>query len=179
MAVIIVLLLIANAGDIGRYFFPIPYRQTIFREAAKAGIDGYLLAAVIKTESNFNPRAESVKGARGLMQVMPDTGQWVARRVGIPNYSPDLLYSPEVNIKIGAFYMSDLYREYNGSTTLVLAAYNAGRGNVNKWLEEKQWDGNQGGIDRIPYPETRQFIRKITFYRQVYWYLYKQDTPGS
>lgn len=169
--VLLLILLFINAGNIGRFLLPISYRQVIFKEAAGAGLDGYLLAAIVKTESNFNPRAVSPKGARGLMQIMPETGKWVAGKRGLEGYDPDLLFNPEYNIKIGAWYISELYREYNGDTVLMLAAYNAGRGNVNKWLGQN-WTGEQSSIDRIPFPETRQFIRKVLFYQQAYKYLY-------
>lgn len=168
----LLLLLFFNAGNIGRFFFPIPYRQMIFREAAGAGLDSYLIAAMVKTESNYNPGAVSVKGARGLMQIMPETGKWVAGKKGLQGFDPDLLFNPEYNVKIGVWYISELYREYNGDTVLVLAAYNAGRGNVNKWLNQNNWTGDRGSIDQIPFPETRQFIRKVLFYQQVYRYLY-------
>jgi len=168
----LLLLLFFNAGNIGRFIFPLPFRQVIFREAAMAGVDGTLVAAIIKTESNFDPGAVSVKGARGLMQVMPETGRWAAGKKGLPGYTPDLLFNPEYNLKIGVWYVSELYREYNGDVVLMLAAYNAGRGNVNKWLEQNSWTGDRNNIDQIPYPETRQFIRKVLFYQQTYRYLY-------
>lgn len=168
----LLLLVIFYSGDIGRYFFPIPYLQVIFREAEGAGLDDCLLAAIVKTESNFNPGAVSVKGARGLMQVMPETGKWVAGKRGMQGFDPDLLFNPEYNLKIGVWYVSDLYRQYGGDTILMLAAYNAGRGNVNKWLEQNRWTGERSSIDRIPFPETRQFIRKVLFYQQVYKFLY-------
>lgn len=168
----LLLLLLINAGDIGRFFFPIPYRQMIFREAAGAGLDSCLVAAIVKTESNYNPGAVSVKGARGLMQIMPETGKWVAGNKGLQGFDPDLLFNPEYNVKIGVWYVSELYREYHGDTILVLAAYNAGRGNVNKWLTQNNWAGDRGSIDQIPFPETRQFIRKVLFYQQAYRYLY-------
>lgn len=174
----LLILLIVNAGSIGRFFLPIYYRQVIFQEAAAAGLDGYLLAAIIKTESNFNPRAVSPKGARGLMQIMPETGKWVAGQKGLEGYSPDLLFNPEYNLKIGAWYVSELYREYDGDTVLMLAAYNAGRGNVNKWLDQT-WTGEQGSIDRIPYPETRQFIRKVLFYQKAYRFFYASAFDGK
>lgn len=174
----VLILLLINAGNIGRSLLPIPYRNTIFMEAANTGIDQFLLAAMVKTESNFDPGAVSVKGARGLMQIMPETGRWVAGRKGMPGYSPDLLFNPGYNIKIGSLYVAELYKEYNGDTVLVLAAYNAGRGNVNKWIEEDYWTGKRGNIDQIPFPETRQFIRKVFFYQQAYMYLYNTD-PGE
>lgn len=178
--VALLVLLFLNAGDIGRLFFPVPYRQAIFSQAAGAGVDRCLLAAMIKTESNFNPGAVSKKGARGLMQVMPETGRWVAGQKGINNYSHDLLFNPEKNIEIGAYYVGHLLEEYNGSTVMMLGAYNAGTGNVKKWVEQGQWNGDKSKVDRIPYPETRQFIRKVLFYQQVYSYLYRnQPTSGK
>jgi soluble lytic murein transglycosylase len=170
--VLFLVILFINSGNIGRFFFPIPYRSIIFREAALTGLDGYLLAAIIKTESNFNAGAVSAKGARGLMQVMPETGKWVAGQWGINGYNKDLLFNPELNIKIGALYITDLYREFKGDTILVLAAYNAGRGNVKKWLEQNDWTGEPSSIDQIPFPETRQFIRKVMFYQKAYRHFY-------
>lgn len=172
----ILLLLVFNAGNIGRFIFPIAYRQIVFREAAGAGLDSFLIAAIVKTESNFDPGAVSVKGARGLMQIMPETGKWVAGKKGLQGFDPDLLFNPEYNVKIGVWYISELYREYNGDTVLVLAAYNAGRGNVNKWLAQNNWTGDRGSIDQIPFPETRQFIRKVLFYQQAYRYLYSSTS---
>lgn len=168
----LLVLLVINAGDIGRFIFPLPYRQMIFGEAASAGLDACLVAAIVKTESNFSPGAVSVKGARGLMQIMPETGKWVAGKKGLQGYDPDLLFNPEYNVKIGVWYVAELYREYRGDTVLVLAAYNAGHGNVERWLEQHSWTGERESIDQIPFPETRQFIRKVLFYQQVYRYLY-------
>lgn len=165
-------LLVINAGDIGRFIFPLPYRQMIFREAENAGLDACLVAAIVKTESDFSPGAVSVKGARGLMQIMPETGKWVAGKKGLQGYDPDLLFNPEYNVQIGVWYVAELFREYRGDTVLMLAAYNAGRGNVERWLEQRSWTGEHGSIDQIPFPETRQFIRKVLFYQQVYRYLY-------
>lgn len=174
----LIVLLFINAGNIGRFFLPIPYREVIFREAAGSGLDAYLLAAIIKTESNFNPGAVSAKGARGLMQIMPETGRWVAGKKGLQGYDPERLFNPEYNIKIGVWYVSELYREYRGDTLLVLAAYNAGRGNVNRWLEQNNWAGDPGSIDKIPFPETRQFVRKVLFYQQAYRHLYSSLPAG-
>lgn len=176
---VLFLFLFLNAGNIGRILFPIHYQQLIFREAAGAGLDGHLLAAIVKTESDFEPGAVSVKGARGLMQIMPETGRWMAGKKGLQDYSPELLFSPEYNVRIGVWYIEELYREYRGDTLLVLAAYNAGSGNVNKWLEQNSWAGDHGSIDRIPFPETRQFIRKVLFYQKAYKYLYNGDSGKS
>ncbi|HBV95895.1 MAG: lytic transglycosylase [Peptococcaceae bacterium BICA1-7] len=176
LIVALLILLFLNADNIGRMVFPVPYRQIIFSQAAGTGLDPYLLAAMVKTESNFNPGAVSIKGARGLMQVMPETGRWVAGQKGVNNYSHDLLFIPEKNIQIGAYYVGHLLENYKGNTVMMLGAYNAGTGNVKKWVEQGQWNGEKSRVDRIPYPETRQFIRKVLFYQQVYSYLYR-DQP--
>lgn len=168
----LIFLLFLNAGNIARFFFPIPYRSIIFNEAIKAGTDPYLIAAVVKTESSFNPKAVSRKGALGLMQIMPETGKWVAQEANLTGYSPENLLNPEYNVMIGVWYISDLLREYDNDTVLALAAYNAGHGNVNKWLKQHKWDGNKDSLDQIPFPETRQFVRKVLFYQQLYSYLY-------
>ncbi len=176
LLLVLVLIFAFNAGDIGRFFFPIPYQTIIFREAHSEGMDPYLIAAVVKTESNSNPAAVSNKGALGLMQVMPETCRWIAEKTGINWYSTQLLMDPEYNIKIGVWYMAELHKEYNGDTVPALAAYNAGMGNVNKWLEQHQWDGKRDSIDEIPFAETRHYIRKVLFYQQIYKHLY-QPTP--
>ena len=172
----ILILLALNAKDIGQFLFPISYSQVISREAKGTGLDALLVTAVVRTESGFNPIAVSAKGARGLMQIMPETGQYVAKKEGFPEFKAELLFDPEYNVKIGVAYINELYQEYRGDTVLVLAAYNAGRGNVNKWLQQQSWTGELSNIDRIPFPETRQFIRKVLFYQKIYRFLY-DSTP--
>jgi soluble lytic murein transglycosylase len=135
-----------------------------------------LLAAVVKTESNFQSGAISPKGAIGLMQVMPDTGKWAAQKSNIGNFTTDRLFEPEYNISIGAWYLADLKREFNGELTLMLAAYNGGRGNVKKWLNDEYHNNPKQSLEKVPFPETRQFVRKVLWYRKVYGYLYEDKT---
>ena len=163
--------LIANAGKIARTFYPFTYRETIFHYAGQYNLDPFLIAAVIKTESNFNPRAVSPRGARGLMQIMPETGEWAAQKLGQSKFSSDLLFDPEVNIRLGSWYLADLFKEFGGDPILVLAAYNGGSANVKQWLQQGSWNRREN-IDKIPFPETRQFIRKVIWNHRVYRYLY-------
>ncbi len=172
LLLVIIVLLFINTADIGRWFFSFPFQDIVVNESRDKGIDPFLTVAVMKTESGFDPKAVSVKGARGIMQIMPDTGEWIAEKKQIDNFNSDSLFYPEVNIKIGVYYLSDLYKEYQGDQVLMLAAYNAGRGNVNKWLAEKKWSGEEESISDIPYPETRQFVRKVLFFQQLYRWLY-------
>lgn len=172
---IVLIIILYNIGNIGRAFYPIQYKDIIFSEARNNGMDPFLMAAIVKTESNFNNLAVSPKGARGLMQIMPDTGSWVAKQGGIPDYSPARLFEPAYNIRIGGWYLADLNEEFNGNTILVLAAYNGGRGNVKKWISREDWNIQSQNLDQIPFPETRQFVRKVLWYQKVYTYLYSKQ----
>lgn len=162
-----------NLDSIGRILYPFPYRETVFQQAQANNLNPYLLAAIIKTESNFDPRATSPKGARGMMQLMPETAGWVAQKMGDKEIYLEQLYEPATNIRLGSWYVSDLYREFHGDTILVLAAYNGGRGNVKKWLTQEHWTGEQRTLDQIPFAETRHFVRKVLWNYKVYSYLYK------
>lgn len=118
----------------------LPFGDAIYRAARRHQLDSLLLAAVVETESNFNPRAVSHAGAIGLTQLMPTTGRLFTRRD---------LYDPEVNLDTGARYLAHLLERYEGDLALTLAAYNAGPGNVNRF----------GGVP--PFRETRSYVRKV------------------
>lgn len=124
------------------------------------GIDPYLVMAVIKVESNFRPSAVSKSGAIGLMQVMPDTGAWAAQTLGTGGYYDDRLKEPEFNIMIGSWYMAHMLSLYS-DPTVAIAAYNAGRGNVDRWLSDGTWSGAAESASDVPYRETREFIKKV------------------
>ncbi|MDD4767533.1 MAG: lytic transglycosylase domain-containing protein [Desulfotomaculaceae bacterium] len=172
---ITLLLLVAllNADNIWRFFYPLPYHDLTLKYATVHNQDTYLLSAMIKAESNFQPRAVSEKGARGLMQIMPETGQSVAGQLGYPDFSADLLFIPEININIGACYLAGLDDEFNGNVILMLAAYNGGIGNVMEWIAADK-SGGINEIDQIPFPETRHYIKKVLKYHQIYTRLYSQ-----
>ena len=171
--IFILLLAIFNFGSIVRFFNPIPYHDTIAFYSKLHNVDPLLIAAIIKTESNFNSEAVSVRGARGLMQIMPETGLWAARQMDEPNLDPEDLFDPETNIKLGTWYLADLGKEFDGSTVLMLAAYNGGRGNVEDWLAGRTLINPEGSISQIPFPETRHYVRKVLLYHRLYGYLYK------
>src|SRR5690606_24350900 len=102
------------------------YRATVERWASEYGVDARLVAAVVRVESRYVPSARSSKGARGLMQLMPDTGAWVAERLGLGPVEPDELEDPELNLRLGTWYLAYQIRAFNGDLTLALAAYNGG-----------------------------------------------------
>jgi Transglycosylase SLT domain. len=152
--------------------YPTKYMDIVERYAVEYGIDPYLVLAVIKAESNFNPEAKSSKGAIGLMQIQPDTGKWIAENLGIENYNEDLLYNPEVNIRFGCWYINNLNSEFK-DPVLVFAAYNAGRGNVQKWLNDKEYSDDGEKLKSIPFKETRDYVDKIIRNYHIFTRLYE------
>ena len=108
----------------------------------------------------------------GLMQLMPDTARWVAQQVGHGNYTDRQLKEPETNIELGTWYLGHLLKEFNGDEVQALAAYNAGRGHVESWINENKWNGM---VDTIPFPETRSYVKAVLQYQQKYEALYGND----
>lgn len=176
-AVLVALLAMGLALVAYRYvllsLYPVPYRDLIWRYATENNLDPYLVAAVIKVESNFRPDAVSSKGAVGLMQVMPDTARWAAGRMGIPAPTTGELSDPETNIRIGTWYLAALQTEF-GNWVLSLAAYNAGRGVVRDWVDNGVLAGHNPVADQIPFGETKSFVRRVLQAQQRYRQLYGQ-----
>lgn len=173
-AVLFLVLLVAlfQTPQVGRLYYPYRYRQDIEANAAIYGVDPYLVAAVIRVESKFNPDAVSRKGALGLMQIMPTTAEWIASQVGFSDFQEEMLLDPEVNIRLGTWYLANLAKEFDGRTDVVIAAYNGGRGQVNRWLEDGVWNGNFDERANIPFPETRNFLLKVRVTYRQYQKLY-------
>jgi len=155
-----------------QYVYPLPHREKVFRYARDNGLDPFLVAAVIRTESRFVVGARSPKGAMGLMQMMPETGQWVAGQIDYPDFSAALLTDPEVSIRFGTWYLASLKREFQNNDILALAAYNGGRGNVRQWMNQFGWSVEFRDISQIPFRETRDYVRKVLEARERYKSLY-------
>jgi soluble lytic murein transglycosylase len=158
-----------------KIFYPWPYRPEITQVAKRLDVDPYLLAALVRVESGFKANAMSAAGARGLMQVMPDTAAWTANQIGIPDYHESQLYQPGVNLLIGSWYLAHLFKDFHGNQVTGLAAYNAGRGNVQTWLENGLWKGTMADSDRIPFPETQMYLRAVMRDYEIYKYLYSDQ----
>lgn len=158
-------------------WYPLTYETIIVRRSREHGLDPYLVAAVIRAESRFRPQATSQQGARGLMQIMPETGKWAAEQMEV-DFHPDYLYDPEYNIRIGCWYLANLVKEFEGDTVLALAAYNGGRNNVQKWLNERQWTGESRTLEQIPFQETRHYVAAVLLDYKRYLWLYGQVRPG-
>ncbi|MCW2276728.1 lytic transglycosylase domain-containing protein [Heliophilum fasciatum] len=160
------------SSAVQKIIYPIAHRQEIMKYAAEYQLDPYLVTAIIRRESKFWSWAESDRGAKGLMQIMPQTGAWIAEQMPLPGYTPDQLYEPEVNIRMGCWYLASLQREFHGNQALMIAAYNGGRGNVRQWLTEHRWSGREQTLDMIPFPETRIYVRNVLYDYGMYHRLY-------
>jgi soluble lytic murein transglycosylase len=174
--IILVLLLYAavlNVPNIIKFFYPLKYNAAIIEYSNKYNIDPPLLAALIKAESNFEPLAESKKGARGLMQITPSTGRWIAEKICLKEYEDNMLFDPVTNISMGSWYINYLRSYYNGSLELVLAAYNGGSGNVDKWLRDKSLSSDGKTLDAVPFKETENFIIRVEKNYSIYKKIYK------
>jgi len=146
--------------------FPVRHMDII--EANAGEIEPTLILAVIMAESSFRPYAQSHRGAQGLMQLMPSTAEWVAGLMGMDDFNPENIWLPEVNIALGSFYLNWLLRYYNGDLDLAIAAYNAGLGNVNRWLQDPEFSIDGVNLDVIPFNETANYVRRVAFNQQVY-----------
>ena len=165
--IIILLILCVTAVGIGVYTrFPIRYMDIIEEHAGE--IDPTWILAVIMAESSFRPSAESHRGAQGLMQLMPATAEWVAELMGKVDFDPESVWLPEVNIAMGSFYLNWLKRYYNGDLTLAITAYNAGLGNVNRWLADTNLSSDGRTLDSIPFNETANYVERVSFNQRVY-----------
>jgi soluble lytic murein transglycosylase len=172
-AVILCVVLLAAAltlGGLWVYYRAYPYnlRQDVERNAALYGLDPLLVAAVIRTESSWRAGAQSSVGATGLMQLMPDTGEWIAAKNGW-EYDEANLTDGAANIRLGCWYLGYLRDKFGGNLTLTLAAYNAGDNTVEKWASEGRFDGAEPDI---PFPETRSFVKKVMDSYETYKFLY-------
>jgi soluble lytic murein transglycosylase len=138
--------------------YPLRYEEIVRGHAANYDLDPALLAAVIYTESRFDAKARSSAGAIGLMQLLPATARGIAVRTGGDGFVVDDLYTPELNVRYGAWYLRNLLNRYDDERT-ALAAYHAGQGNVDRWREQ--------GIG-IQFPETRSYVDKVERAKEIY-----------
>ena len=162
-----------------RFVYMWPYQNEIVTYARRNKIDPFLIAAVIKNESEFRPGAVSPVGAVGMMQIMPETGEWIAGQMGLADYSVDSLYNPGINIRMGCWYLSELKFEFRDNLLLMMMAYNAGRGNTHGWMNANGWDYTFGEIRKIPYPESRNYVASVLHDRDEYYRLYKDKIEAK
>jgi len=155
--------------------YPIKYENIINRNADEYKLDPYLVAAIIKVESRYDSFAKSNKGALGLMQIKLSTGKWIGEKLGIKGLDEEVLYDPEINIKMGCWYLNYLLKYYNGDLQLALVAYNGGQGNVSKWLKDSNFSDNGVTLKVIPFEETRLYVEKVGKTYKIYNKIYKSS----
>ena len=151
--------------------YPLKYREYIEKYAEEYNIDTYIIYAIIKAESNFNENAESTSNAIGLMQITKATAFETAEEMKMIINKEDL-FNPEINIKIGLKYYRNLLDKYNNNYYLAIIAYNAGIGNVDKWIQEGSIKEDASDIENVPFKETNNYVRKILRDYEIYKELY-------
>lgn len=173
---LLILVVIAGIGYFGYQYYirethPIGYGSYVEKYSAEYRIDKYLVYAVIKTESGYDHRAVSNVGARGLMQIMEDTFDWIKFRMGDEETEYSDMFDPETNIRYGCFLLGFLYEEF-GNIDAAMAAYHAGRGAVNSWLSDSEYSRDGVHLDKIPIRDTAHYVDKINTAMQTYIGLY-------
>ena len=161
-----------------RIIYPFPYQKLIMAEAAELGIDPFLVAGLIRQESMFIAEIKSPAGAIGLMQIMPATGRALAQTVGMGSFDLGHLEQPEINIHLGVTYVRELLGQYGDRLTSVLAAYNAGPHRVSRWSQFPEYEYEELFAERIPFSETRDYVKIVQRNARIYAALYSEDGQG-
>ena len=156
------------------FTLPLRHDDIIRQQAAEKDLDPALIAAVIYEESRFRDQT-SHAGARGLMQITPETADAIAQHSGGTRFKHSDLASPQINISYGAYYLRLLLDHYGGNETLAIAAYNAGMGNVDRWVADAGGPDAFKSADRIPFPETRAYVENVMDSRKAYRDKYADD----
>ena len=169
--IVILLIILLNFKNIQKLIYRQDYSEYVEKYAKEYNIDPLLIYAIIKAESNFNNDAVSSKGAAGLMQHMDETAEEVATNESIEYVSNDSLHDPETNIRIGVEYFADLIAIFQNEA-ISLAAYNAGMGTVQGWIDDGIIEADGSDIENIPYNETNMYVRKILKDYDIYRNLY-------
>lgn len=164
--------------------YPVGYKNYINKYSREYNLDPFLVASIINVESKYDKNAISPKNARGLMQIGSSTGVWASEVLKMNSYNEQMLYDPETNIRIGAWYLNQLNKEFDNNLDLVLAAYNAGSGNVNKWLLDSEYSKSGEDLHTIPFKETENYLKKVKLSYEVYsraykYYMPKEDNNNS
>ena len=148
--------------------FPPAYRDDFLAWGRQTGVDPYLLMAITRRESAYNPVALSPAGARGLMQLMPGTAAQVSRQLGLNDPGPYGVLEPELNIRLGSTYLRDKLERYQGNRLAATAAYNAGPGRVDQWLGTNSMESFDLFVESIPFRETRDYVQAVLSYRVIF-----------
>ena len=155
-----------------QYLFPLPYQKDLVKNAKLQNLDPYIVAGLIRQESEFNPAAISHKSAYGLTQILPPTGRELAKRNGVRKFKTGMLLQPTINLQLGTRYLRGLLDQWGGHWAETLASYNAGKSRVNEWITWDNFREPAEFIETIPFTETREYVqavlRNAAFYRRLY-----------
>ena len=164
--------------------YPISYQTTIQQAAGLSNVNPLLVASVIRVESKFHTEDVSHAGAIGLMQLMPETALWIAQQMKSSGQADKYritgttnadLAVPEVNIRLGSWYLNYLYQRFQGNEVVAIAAYNGGPKRVQEWLDHGTWNGRLNTITDIPVGETRHFVDRVFYNYDLYKRIYGAD----
>ena len=159
--------------------YPFPYKEIVYSEALEYGADPILLAALIRQESAFTAAIRSPVGAVGLMQVMPATGAEVARGAGLGSFTESSLETPEINLHLGTRYLLEMENRFGEvGLPLVLSAYNAGPTRARRWRSLLRSEDLLRFTERIPFEETRGYVKNVVRNIHIYKFLYESIEPG-
>lgn len=171
-AVVVLACIFVLMPQIERNQYKLEYTDLIEKYSDRYGLDPYFVAAIIHTESGFDPEAVSGAGAMGLMQVVPETGEWIAGKLGLENFTANDLLNPETNIEMGCWYLQFLQERFD-TLPVIMAAYNAGHNKVKEWLADPQYSDDGTNLTNIPYGETDNYVKKVTKAYEKYKELYE------
>jgi soluble lytic murein transglycosylase len=155
-----------------RLAFPLPFWRPLTAFAQQRGIDPYLIAGLIRQESEFNPSVVSYANAYGLTQVLPSTGRMLSRQLNIRHFRASMLFTPEVNLNIGTYYLRSVLDQLQGKWEATLASYNAGKSRVVRWLNWSNFQEPAEFVESIPFIQTRDYVKSVMRNADVYRRLY-------
>ncbi|MGL5069313.1 MAG: lytic transglycosylase domain-containing protein [Sarcina sp.] len=172
IVIIIVVTIIALAFfQLRNKFLPYEYNQYIEEYSQEYNLNPNFVRAIIKAESGYNPMIISNAGAYGLMQITKQTGYIIASNLDVGDFNESMLFNPKINIQFGCWYLNNLEQEFHNQDD-VIAAYNAGRGNVQQWLKNKAYSTNGVTLNNIPFSETAAYVKNVNLYEKLYSKLY-------
>ena len=178
LIILIILLMLYKIFNIKeiiyKNLFPLKYSEYVYKYSEEFNIDPLLIFAFIKAESNFNEKVVSKSNAKGLMQLIESTAKETAKDTKIEFKENETLFNPEENIYLGIKYFDKLLSYYNENYSLAVCAYNAGIGNVDKWIETQIIKSDGSDIEKVPFKETNMYIRKILRNYKIYKELYQE-----
>ena len=171
IALILLVVALLSVNSVLRLIYPLEYENEIVTYAEEFGLDKHLVMGIISAESGFDKDALSIKNAVGLMQIKEETAKWCVQRLGIKEDISDLS-DVKVNIRIGCAYLNYLMGLFENEETAV-AAYNAGLGNVRKWLEKEEYSKDGTTLSKIPFVETEKYVERVFSRKKTYKKLYE------